>query len=53
MMDTGSWEQYRSTMSTTSVVSDSSSSSAAAVSSTWSRSALTAREVNTDETVFR
>lgn len=53
MIATGSCELYRSTMSTMRGPSDKPSSRSAAVSSTRSRSAATAREVNTDETVLR
>ena len=53
MIATGSWEQYRSTMSTTSGAASSRSSSVAAVRSTPSRSPATARDVNTAETVLR
>lgn len=56
MIATGSWEQYRPTTSITLETPDSqasSSNSLAAVSSTRSRNAATAREVNTADTVLR
>ena len=53
MIATGSCEQYRSTMSTTPGSWDSWPSNDSAVRSTPSRSALTARWVNTDDTVLR
>ena len=52
MMDTGSQGSTAPTMSTTSVVSDSSSSSGGGVLDLVAQ-LLTAREVNTDETVLR
>ncbi len=53
MIATGSCEQYRPTMSTTPGPPVSWSNSSAAVRSTRSRSAATARGVNTADTVLR